>query len=196
MDNQRYPDVVPADWVPGPQQGSWTYEEYARLKDGWMHEVSQGILITKPMPDTMHQRVCAISSAFFGRIIEDRQLGRIYSGPINVCLSEKEVFQPDLVVVLHEHLDRVEEKRLVGPPDLVVEVTSPESWLHDRINKYMVYSKFGIPEYWFIDPQKQTIEIFVLENNSYISLGHFQGEQQISSRLIPEINTTPVHFFS
>ncbi len=53
--------VTPADWVPGPPQGSWTYEDYAALsQDGQRYEIVNGVLVTAPSPTPVHQDTVGI----------------------------------------------------------------------------------------------------------------------------------------
>jgi Uma2 family endonuclease len=196
----QHPDeittVVPADWVPGPPQGSWTYEAYAALPDdGKRYEIATGHLITKPMPEIIHQRVSMKVLVCLYQQIDVQNRGEVLAGPIDVSLAEKDLFQPDLLVILNEHLDRVHEKRIIGAPDLVVEVTSPLTWLHDRVNKYNAYAAAGVPEYWFVDPAKKTIEVFVLKDSEYTSLGILHGEQILSSQLLPDLAVSVASFF-
>src|SRR5436305_12011645 len=109
------PMVLPADWVPGPEQGSWTYNEYAKLPDdGNRYEIVNGVLIMTPAPTPEHQDIVGeIYSALRTRI-KLTKLGRVFSGPVDVLLESKNVFQPDVVVVLNEHLERIQAKKIVG----------------------------------------------------------------------------------
>jgi Uma2 family endonuclease len=111
------------------------------------------------------------------------------------CCSEQNVFQPDVLVVLKNHLARYQEKKIVGAPDLLVEVISPSSKLYDRALKRMIYEQAGVPEYWLVDEKKQTIELFALENGKYRSLGEFTSEQRLPSRIVPLIDVPTAHFF-
>jgi Uma2 family endonuclease len=119
---------------------------------------------------------------------------------MDVRLSEKTTVQPDVLVILKEHIkqrvDRNNPKRVIGSPDLAVEVISPSSDTYDRLVKYAVYEQAGVPEYWLVDRKAQTIEVFVLENGHYMSLGIFAGEQTIQSRLVPGEPTPASRFFA
>src|SRR5436309_3909099 len=118
--------VTPADWVPGPPQGSWTYENYAALpEDGQRYEIVNGVLVMTPAPTPDHQSITLRLSYYFFVHVELVGLGRVLPGPIDVELGPKNVFQPDIVVVLNAHLDRIAAKKIIGAPDLVVEVASP-----------------------------------------------------------------------
>ena len=118
------------------------------------------------------------------------------SAPIDVVLSKKEVVQPDVLVILNEHLDRVQKKRIVGAPDLVVEIISPSNVATDSIIKRQTYERAGVPEYWLVDPNQETVEVFALENDAYISQGVFKGEQTISSRIVPDLTVHVARFFA
>ena len=86
--------------------------------------------------------------------------------------------QPDIVFMSNEHLDRNTNKRW-GIPDLAIEVTSPGTKREDRKDKYTEYEKAGIKEYWIIDPDKQTVEVFTLENGVYKIFGKWGPDESV-----------------
>ncbi|HEU5382343.1 MAG TPA: Uma2 family endonuclease [Ktedonobacteraceae bacterium] len=187
--------VTTADWVPGPQQGDWTYEAYAALtEDGECYEIVQGVLVMSPSPEDIHQDVVLEIAAYLREQIKLKRLGRVFTSPFDVVLSPRDVFQPDVLVVLNQHLDRIHKNGVMGAPDLVVEVISPSSKLYDRVNKHMAYERAGILEYWLVDPHNQTIELFALEGGNYYSLGIFHGEQILPSRVVPQMASAAQFF--
>ena len=172
--HERVTPVMPANWVPGPRQGGWTYEMYAALpNDGNQYEVVQGVLMMSPAPETNHQGVIQRISHYLDEHIFAPRLGLVFTGPVDVVLSARTTVQPDVLVVLKEHVNRVQPKRIVGVPDLVVEVISPGSATYDRLVKYSVYEQAGVPEYWLVNASEQIIEVFALEEGRYRSLGEF-----------------------
>ncbi len=188
--------VTPADWVPGPPQGSWTYDDYAALPDdGHRYEIVNGVLVMAPVPSPEHQDIVLEIASYLRIHIKLTGLGRVFPAPIDVDLGSKNVFQPDVVAVLNAHLDRVAAKKIVGAPDLVVEVVSPGSGVMDRIAKYAVYARAGIPEYWIVKPERKTVEVFVLEDGEYRSLGIFGGQQTLPSRVVPGLPVRVEQFF-
>ena len=70
------------------------------------------------------------------------------------------------------------------PPDLTVEVISPGTSSHDRGRKQAVCARFGVREYWIVDPLEETIEIFVLEGNAY-RLAHSSSAADRSPSALP-----------
>jgi Uma2 family endonuclease len=189
--------VTPADWVPGPQQGDWTYEAYAALtEDGECYEIVQGVLVMSPVPRFNHQKIVLALSAHLYQLITLKKRGEVLTGPFDVVLSPQDVLQPDVLVLLDEHRERLHEERIMGAPDLVVEVYSPSSRFYDRVVKHTLYEQAGVPEYWLVDPEKKCIELFVLEYGKYRSLGIFSGDQVLPSRIVPQLPVSVAGFFA
>jgi Uma2 family endonuclease len=188
--------VTPADWVPGPNQGDWTYNQYIALPDdGKRYEIANGILLLAPSSTGSHQDT--VGEVFFHlrSHVKLPGLGLVSQAPSVVELSSKDVFQPDIFVVMNVNLDRVQEKKFVGAPDLVVEVASPGTVAFDRLTKYDAYERTGVPEYWIVNLERQTVEVFVLEGGKFQSLGVFHGDQRVPSRLISWLSVRVEQFF-
>ncbi len=188
--------VTPADWVPGPPQGFWTYDDYATLpNDGHRYEIVNGVLVMAPAPSPEHQSIAVRIAYYMFPHVDLAGIGRLFTAPIDVDLGPKNMFQPDVVVVLNAHLDRVAEKKIIGAPDLVVEVASPSTAAFDRLIKYEKYAHAGIAEYWIVKPTSRTVEVMVLEPGEYRSLGIFSGKAQLPSRVIPGLSISVEQFF-
>ena len=189
--------VTPADWVPGPPQGSWTYEDYAALPaDGRRYEIVNGVLVMAPAPTPEHQDIAGEIYVALRAYVKLAGLGRVFVGPLDVQLSLDNMFQPDLVVLLNAHLERVTEKKITGAPDLAVEIASPSTAAYDRLTKYEKYAQAGIPEYWIVKPTRRAIEVLVLEHGEYRSLGSFSGQQTLPSRVVPGLPARVEQFFT
>ena len=185
-----------ADWVPGPNQGDWTFNEYLNLPDdGMRYEIADGVLLLTPSSTGSHQDTIGEVCFYLRSHIKLAGLGLVIQAPFIVELSAKDVFQPDIVVVMNAHLDRVQEKRVVGAPDLVVEVSTSGTAAFDRLTRYDTYEYTGVQEYWILKLERRTVEIFVLEGDEYHSLGVFHGEQKVPSRLISWLSVRVDQFF-
>ena len=105
--------------------------------------------------------------------------------------------QPDVLVMLNANLHKVAKKYVAGGPDLVIEIASPSTATYDRLNKFEAYEQAGVSEYWIVHPQEKTLEVLVLEEGNYQSLGLFQGKDTFPSRVVPGIGDVAVEqFFS
>jgi Uma2 family endonuclease len=187
--------VTPADWVPGPEQGKWTYREYAALGDEQRYEIVHGVLLMTPSPSDWHQRVTGRIFYYLTASIDLPGRGQVYQAPFDVFLGISDVVQPDVLVVLPENLGKVTEKGVMGAPDLVVEVASRSTALYDRLTKYDTYARYGVPEYWIVKPDACTVEVLVLEENTYQSLGVFHGAATLPSRVVPGLPVNVEQFF-
>lgn len=191
------PMVTPADNVPGPGQGNWTYDDYAALpEDGQRYEIIDGVLFMAPSPNEWHQSSGVRFSHYLFVHIEDAGLGRVYAAPFDVELAPDTVVQPDALVVLNANRGKITFSRIIGAPDLVVEIASPGTTTHDLGRKKRAYARAGVMEYWIADPRWHTIEILVLEAGEYRSLGVFEKEATLPSRVIPDLPVQVEKFFS
>ncbi|MBC8160722.1 MAG: Uma2 family endonuclease [Roseiflexaceae bacterium] len=182
------PDMVdvttPVDGVVGPPQGRWTYADYAAIPaDGSRYEVVNGILYMAPAPTTGDQSANNLFAFYLTMHIQMTGLGRVFAVPTDVELGPGDVVQPDILVVLNGSSAAITPARIVGAPDLVVEIASPSSLGYDRRQKQDAYARAGVAEYWLADPVGQTIELLVLAGAVYQSQGVFQRKASLPSRV-------------
>ncbi|HSU14413.1 Uma2 family endonuclease [Longimicrobium sp.] len=143
-----------------PAARRWTYAEFARLpSDGNRYEVIGGELYVSPSPRPLHQEIVARLGDVIRPFVAEHQLGRAVPGPIDVLFAEGDYMAPDFVFVCQGRVSCFTRRGLEGPPDLVVEIVSPETGRRDRGLKRDRYAHFGVAEYWVIDPEKKRIEI-------------------------------------
>jgi Uma2 family endonuclease len=142
------PAATPADWVSGPPQGKWTYEDYAALPDdGNRYEVLDGVLYIAPSPDRWHQQASGAIFYHLYAAVQLAGLGEVYSAPFDVVLDAKNTVQPDILVVLNKHLDHIKKHGVLGSPDLAVEIASPSTARIDLNENFRAYAAAGVPEY-------------------------------------------------
>ena len=148
-----------------------------------------------PAPDGAHQDAVLRIAHYLLMYVEFAGRGKVRVAPFDVELTSENVFQPDVLVVLNAHLDRMQAKKMVGAPDLAVEVASRSTATYDRLTKYDKYAEAGVQEYWIANAHTRTIQIMVLENDEYRSLGIFRGEQALPSRIVPDLPVGVEKFF-
>lgn len=146
----------------------FTYEHYLLLPEGDRRELIEGEFLVTPAPSEKHQRVLANVGFALHGYLENEELGRAYIAPFDVILDEVNVVQPDVVVVLNEHLGRIHDEGLRGAPDLAVEILSPNHPARDRVYKRHQYFRFGVREYWIVDPTEQTVEILTRGETDFV----------------------------
>jgi Uma2 family endonuclease len=142
----------------------WTWTEFARLPSagGTRHEVIAGELFVTPAPGLTHQAVVTDLVTLLNSFVRRHELGRVFSGPVDVLLAEGDYLEPDIVFVRAGREGLLTERGIEGPPDLVVEVVSPSTESRDRGLKLDRYRRFGVGEYWVVDPGAGEVEVWSL----------------------------------
>lgn len=137
-----------------------TYEDYERLpEDGPRYELIDGELILNPSPITNHQHV-ALNIAFSLKgYVRQVDRGRVFA-ELDVVLSKSDVLRPDVCFVAGDSERIISPKNITGAPDLVVEVLSDGTRRRDEIDKRRLYERYGVVEYWVVDPELELVKIY------------------------------------
>ncbi|MDP9121137.1 MAG: Uma2 family endonuclease [Acidobacteriota bacterium] len=144
-----------------------TYEDYLGFpQDGKRHELIDGEHYVSPSPTSRHQSAAGNLYLTLGNFVRKHGSGRLFFAPLDVVLSDVDVVEPDLLFISCERLNILKEAHVAGAPDLVVEVLSPGSRRVDAITKRHLYEKFGVAEYWLVDPELEKIEVYRLANGA------------------------------
>ncbi|MEW6743212.1 MAG: Uma2 family endonuclease [Planctomycetota bacterium] len=145
-----------------------TYAEYRLFpQDGRRHEIIDGDHYVNPAPDLYHQAISRRIQFQLYQQIEEPQLGEVINAPADLQLSETDIVQPDLMVVLRHRRQIMTPKKIKGPPDIVVEILSETTAQTDRELKKELYQRSGVPEYWVVDPDDHLVEQYRLVEGRY-----------------------------
>lgn len=145
-----------------------TYEDLRYWpEDGKRHQLVDGEHYVTPAPIPRHQIISGKLFSRIGRAVEERDLGLLLYAPVDVVLSEIDVVEPDLVFIRRERLGIVGETHVQGAPDLVVEILSPSTRRFDEITKRHLYERYGVGEYWVVDPEVDAIKVYRLGPEGY-----------------------------
>lgn len=145
-----------------------TYHDYVLLPEDRRVELIDGSFLLTPAPNTKHQRISREIEVRIHQWVAEKRLGEVFDAPTAVVLSEFDVVQPDILFVAKEHKAMIKDACIEGSPDLVVEILSPGSEKRDMETKKHLYSKFGVREYWIVDPEQETITLLVFEKNQLV----------------------------
>ena len=140
----------------------WTYAEFARLPEsgGTRYEVIDDELVVTPSPSTRHQLVVAELLYHLFGFAKEHALGTVLPAPFDVLFGEGDYFEPDLVFVAADRRASLTDRGLEGSPALVVEVLSPSTRSRALGVKLERYRRLGVPEYWIVDPDARTVEVW------------------------------------
>lgn len=184
---EKTPDSSAVTGIPGwPPQGAWTYADYLRLpEDDKRYEIIEGVLYVANAPTPEHQFTVTELLFHLRQHVSTHNLGIVLPAPVEVHLAETtRPVQPDLIFVPKERQPARGVRFIEGAPALVIEVVSPTSIQRDRKVKYDLYERYGVAEYWIVDPRTQSVEVYTWSNGEYALFGQFVGREIIESKLL------------
>ncbi|GAB4367894.1 MAG: Uma2 family endonuclease [Calditrichia bacterium] len=166
-----------------------TYQDYLSLPDdGNRYEIFEGELIMTPAPKISHQEVSKSVGYELVQWERKTKLGKVFYAPVDVLLSEKSIVQPDLIVILKENYGIITKENIQGAPDLVIEIVLPSSGYYDMFDKKELYEKYGVKEYWIVDPERGWVEVYVLKNGKFQLSQRVEKQGKIESKILNDFS--------
>jgi len=182
------PDVYDASMMDSiPLKESYTYEDYAKLPEGAPYQLIGGELVMTPSPTPYHQEISRKLAFKILSFLEKNNLGTLYYAPLDVFLSDRDVYQPDIIFISGGRLEMIGKKKIEGAPDIVIEVLSPGTAYYDLRKKYRAYQEYGVREYWIVDPELKKTEVYENQNKKFKIYSEAEGEGTVSSKVLDEL---------
>ena len=154
--------------------------------DTGIYELLNGEIVRRSSPNTPHQRACASLFLQLGMYNLQKKVGEFFFAPYDVYLDENNAgIQPDILFVSHERNFVIRENNgIVGAPDLIIEILSKGTTNKDRGIKKDIYEQFAVREYWIVDPQNRSIEVYRMEENRYRLFSFAEDEGVVKSSVL------------
>lgn len=137
----------------------YTYEDYLNTPEGERYELLDGELALVASPNEEHQLASVKLVSLMYPYVTARDLGWVFHAPFDIVFSDSEVVQPDLMFISKEREHIRSAANVRGAPDLVVEILSPSSSRRDWKYKRGLYAKYGVREYWIVDPANRIVTV-------------------------------------
>jgi len=165
---------------PLANQASYTYEDYKGFPDGFRCEIIDGeVHDMTPAPSMRHQEiVLKLGRVLGGHLDTQEHHCRVYIAPADVILAEGDVVQPDVFIVCDQ--SKVHKEGLFGAPDVVFEVLSAATAKKDRSRKMKLYRRFGVLEYFLVDPDNELMEKYVFAGGKTDFVETYEGDEAFS----------------
>ena len=170
----------------------WSYREYRDWPDDERWEIIDGnAYAMSPAPSPRHQDILLEIGRQFKTFLLDRPC-KVFVAPFDVRFPEageandyaSNVVQPDIVVVCNR--DKLDAAGCVGAPDMVAEILSPSTARKDQKEKFLLYERHGVKEYWIVDPTAQVVHVYCLgDDNRYGRPEIYGPEDQLSVGILP-----------
>lgn len=171
-----------------PEARKYTEEEFYAMGEGRFELIDGYIVDMSPTPNQRHQR---ISGRIYRKISDyiDSLNGKCEPFEVSdVKLDEGIIVIPDLYVTCDP--EKLDGQKHNGAPDWVIEIVSPSSVSHDYYNKLNLYKKYGVKEYWIIDPLKNHTTVHIWDGD-FIDVGHYSWNDDIPVYIYKD-NTPPL----
>lgn len=184
MENQtiKEPDI--------PYGIHYTYADYLNFTFDDMVEIIKGkIFRMSPAPSSNHQGISISLSSEIYNFLKGKTC-KVYSAPFDVILpiegrdfmQSDRVVQPDIAVICDP--TKIRERGCFGAPDWIIEILSPHTTKKDIQDKFDLYEESGVKEYWIIEPQNCTVEVFIIENQRYKRVKAYVKEDTVPSNTL------------
>lgn len=176
--------------------GTYTYADYLKWQFDQSVELIKGRLYNmSPAPRAKHQRIVVKILRELANHFNQKQC-EVYVAPFDVRLPNPEyepgfndkvytVVQPDICVICDPA--KIDEYGCVGPPDWIIEITSPSTHKKDFNEKFDLYEAAGVREYWIAVPKSQELYVYVLENDRYTQRDVYEQGAKATSALFPDL---------
>ena len=168
-------------------QARLTVQDYLAIPedDENRYELIDGELYMAPAPTWEHQESIGNLYSALRDFVRANGLGRVVASPIDVYLSDEDVFQPDIVFVSTDRLDIIHSSGVHSAPDLVIEMLSPGTEQRDLTIKRERYEMLDVKEYWLANPVAKTISVLRLRDGAFEHIGVFTEGMTLETPLLP-----------
>ena len=145
------------------------------LPEGTLCQLINNNLVMSPAPTNLHQTTLGKIFVSLSNFLEIKKYGEVKLAPFDVYFGSQNIFQPDIIFISNENLHQIQDKGLVGVPDLVVEILSPGTAHIDKGEKRDVYEQYGVKEYFMVDPATKMVTALMLQGKEFAEMEETTG---------------------
>lgn len=158
--------------MPLPKDKMTASEFFEKLPEtNELCELIEGQVVMQAAPTTVHQDIVGgLYSEIRGYIRRNGGGCKPFIAPTDVVLDSENVVQPDVFIVCDP--SKVDDKRVNGVPDMVIEVVSTNR-NSDFSRKLKLYKDHGVREYWIVDPNTERTVVYLFGENNIIEIYTF-----------------------
>ena len=142
-------------------------EVWQSLPEGTLCQLINDRLVMSPAPIDIHQVVLNTINIEISIFLKKKVIGEIRIAPYDVHFSKENILQPDILFIKTENIRKIKSRGLFGAPDLIVEILSPATTHLDFDEKKLIYEKYGVQEYFIVEPNSKSVTSFLLKNKKY-----------------------------
>lgn len=145
-----------------PKEERYTAKDFFAMTGEERCELMDGYIVDMSSPSYIHQRISAQMHTDIVIYIRSQKGKCEALATFDVELNEYTVVEPDLIVTCDP--DKLDEQKHMGAPDWVIEIVSQSNAFNDYCKKFNYYKRYGVREYWIIDPRSEHVTVFINDN--------------------------------
>ena len=142
-------------------------EVWESLPEGTLCQLINDKLVMSPAPIDIHQVVINEINIEISLFLRKNKIGEVRIAPYDVHFSKENILQPDILFIKTENIRKIKSRGLFGAPDLIIEILSPATTHLDFDEKKLIYEKYGVQEYFIVEPNSKSVTSFLLKNKKY-----------------------------
>lgn len=155
----------------------YTFADYLSWDGPERYELIDGGSYLLAAPSPTHQRMLGSIYAQIWNYLDGKKKCEVFPAPLDIRLFEKEgdnaedvdtVVQPDITIICDT--SRLDSYGYRGAPDMLLEILSPSTRRHDRLTKLELYQRAGVKEYWIVNPEEQSVQVYLLDEHGLLRL--------------------------
>lgn len=160
-------------------------------EDGRRYELYDGEVYVVPSPLPLHQVVSANLHLALTEYVREHG-GVVLYAPLDIVLTDYDVVQPDLLLFTRQRQDLIDLRKVTRyAPDLAIEILSPSTASNDRGRKMKLLARHGVQEYWLVDPDAISIDVYGLRGDQFLMASTATGTEVVHSPLLPALELRP-----
>ncbi|OFY65706.1 MAG: hypothetical protein A3H98_12865 [Bacteroidetes bacterium RIFCSPLOWO2_02_FULL_36_8] len=151
-----------------------TVADFSKIEEGNYCQLINGEIFISP--STNHQRISRDIFKLISKYLEQNIIGEVFYAPLDVYLDIENAYEPDILYISKERKEIIKEDGIHGAPDMIIEILSLSNSYHNTKTKMKVYEKYGVKEYWIVDPYDGEAIGYVNDVNKFKEFFHGTGE--------------------
>ncbi len=164
----------------------FTFADCLTWNEGERIEIISGEAFMMAPPSSYHQEISMELARQLANFLDGKKC-KVYPAPFGVRLFERDgdlpedvdtMVEPDISVVCDR--SKIDKHGCKGAPDLIIEILSPSTRRHDRLVKLNLYQRAGVREYWIVDPDTQSVQVFLLDVGGFLRIHEEYGQEDIA----------------
>jgi Uma2 family endonuclease len=177
-------------------QKRYTFSDYLTWLDDKRRELFDGFIkMMSPAPTSYHQSLESNLHREISWYLKNKKC-KIFTAPFDVRFPNSEnqkendqiytVVQPDICVICD--LSKIDIRGCLGAPDLIIEIVSPAAAKRDVEEKFQIYQKHGVREYWIVFPEDRSLSVFLLDkNHKYQLVGMYANDSKVKVNILEDL---------